>query len=100
VKIVDFWATPRHLGKQCGRCLLAHGGGPVTTAQLADWAYPRPRQKWHYLNVRRHMQSWGFQPVGRVRADRSLLWELRRLEDIDPPDCRNNAHSSDSSSGQ
>jgi hypothetical protein len=76
--VPDFWATPRHLGKQCGRCLLAHDG-PVTTAQLAAWAYPGPRQKSHYRNVRRHMESWGLRAVGRIPG-RSLLWELHKLD--------------------
>ena len=79
-----FYAEPRHLGKQITRCLIAHPNG-CSTEELARWAYPgQPHQRWHRWNVRRHMRAWGYQPIGRVRADRALVWRLNRLEDIDP----------------
>jgi hypothetical protein len=54
--MTDFWATPRHLGQQIARCLVAHSEG-ATTADLVAWAYPEPHLRWHRGNVRRHMRA-------------------------------------------
>jgi hypothetical protein len=77
---MDFWASPRHLGQSIARCLIAHPEG-ASTADLVAWTYPEPHRRWQLWNVKRHMRAWGYQPIGRVRADRSLIWRLRKLED-------------------
>jgi hypothetical protein len=46
---------------------------PLTTAELCDWCYRRPRQHWHYAGIYRAAPRYA------VKVDR--VWVPRRLLD-------------------
>jgi hypothetical protein len=76
---------PKHLGRLVARAFLAHPG-PISTSVLLDWAYGPERKPWHRPNLHRHLRTWGIQSVGISKSkSHALLWQLRRIEDIDPP---------------
>ncbi len=70
-----FWAEPRRLHRQIRRAFIALGQ-PLSTAELAEWAYPETKRvRWHWQNIGRSMADFGYKPVGRIPG-RSLLWAI------------------------
>jgi hypothetical protein len=61
------------LQKACERAFIAHDG-PISTAQAAEWLYPRSDQP-DYRNVKRVLLSLGCVKLQRIGGmGRPLLW--------------------------
>jgi len=74
-----------HRVQKLARAALIKFGGKLTTADLAQMAYPYEPSysKGQYQNVKRALRDVGAVPTGRSKQlpGRPLLWQLEGLQD-------------------
>jgi hypothetical protein len=75
IKTKAFWAAPRRLHRMLQRA-FTYEKRPLTTAELARFAYPRIKRisKYHLWAVRRSMAAFGVEPIKRTPGKAHLWW--------------------------